>query len=104
MKNYSYYSLKVCSVEEMRKIDEEAVTLVKAVAPAGYPGNKKIASGHPVYIDEARIKELGCEPLYASIEMSVDGKLYTKGSRIIEIVCRGGSYEEVYKKSELAVK
>ncbi|MEM4490159.1 MAG: NAD(P)H-hydrate dehydratase [Desulfurococcaceae archaeon] len=25
MKNYSYYSLKVCSVEEMRKIDEEAV-------------------------------------------------------------------------------
>ncbi len=84
-------------------IDESIVTIVKAIAPAGYPDNRKLASGHPVYIDEARIREIGCETLYASVERRADGKLYTKGSRAIEIVCKGDSYEEVYKKSELAV-
>ncbi|MEM2626857.1 MAG: phosphoribosylamine--glycine ligase [Ignisphaera sp.] len=86
------------------EIDEDSVTIVKAVAPAGYPDNRKLASGHPVYVDEARIRELGCETLYASVDVLPDGYMYTKGSRVVEVACRGSSYEEVYKKSELAVE
>ena len=84
-------------------IDEETVTIVKAVAPAGYPDNKAAASNHPIRVDEAKIKELGCELLYASVELRSDGVLYTKGSRAFEVVCYGKSYEEAYKKSEEAV-
>lgn len=84
------------------EIDEEKVVVVKAVAPAGYPDNKKLASGHPVVVEEDRIRELDCEVMYASVEL-VDGVLYTKGSRVVEIVCYGSSYEEAYIKSEKAV-
>jgi phosphoribosylamine--glycine ligase len=84
-------------------IDENRVTIVKALAPAGYPDDKKLASGHPVCIDEARVRELGCEVLYASVELQGDGFMYSKGSRIFEIVCSGNSYEEAYEKAEKAV-
>jgi len=84
------------------EIDEESVTIVKAIAPAGYPDNKVLASNHPIAIDEQRIRELGCETLYASIEMRNDGFMYTKGSRVFEIVCVGKDYEDTYKRSELA--
>jgi len=84
-------------------IDEDIVTIVKAVAPAGYPDDKKLASGHPITVDENRVKELGCEVLYASVELGADGRLYTKGSRAFEIVCHGNSYKDVYIKVEKAV-
>uniref|UniRef100_A0A7C2ZNJ9 phosphoribosylamine--glycine ligase n=1 Tax=Ignisphaera aggregans TaxID=334771 RepID=A0A7C2ZNJ9_9CREN len=84
-------------------INSDRVVVVKAVAPAGYPDNKKLASGHPITIDDARIRELGCEPLYASIELRADGLMYTMGSRVVEIVCYGNSYEEAYSRSEKAV-
>lgn len=84
-------------------IDEDIVTVVKAVAPAGYPDDKKLASRHPITVDENRVKELGCEVLYASVELGADGRLYTKGSRAFEIVCHGNSYKDVYTKVEKAV-
>ena len=83
------------------EVDEERVVIVKAVAPAGYPDNRKLALGHPVAVEEDKIMELGCETMYASVEL-IDGVLYTKGSRVVEIVCYGSSYEEAYTKSEKA--
>lgn len=85
-------------------IDEEKVVIVKAIAPAGYPESKKLASGHPIAVDDRGIREKGCIPLYASIEMSSNGVFYTKGSRVIEIVCSGNSYEDAYRRSEEAVR
>jgi phosphoribosylamine--glycine ligase len=84
-------------------VREEVVSVVKAVAPAGYPSSKEEASGHPVAVDEARIRELGCELLYASVVVGGDGHLYTKGSRAFEIVCSADSYPEAYRLSELAL-
>jgi phosphoribosylamine--glycine ligase len=85
------------------EIDEDSVTIVKAVVPAGYPDDRVFASNHPIAINELKIKELGCEALYASIEMKSDGVMYTKGSRAFEIVCVGKDYEDTYKRSEQAV-
>jgi phosphoribosylamine--glycine ligase len=84
-------------------IDEERVTVVKAVAPAGYPDDRKLASGHPIHIDEEGVRELGCEALYASVELLGDGVMYSKGSRVFEIVCSGSSYGEAYERAERAV-
>lgn len=84
------------------KIKEGVVSVAKAVAPAGYPDDKEMASGHPVLVDERAISELGCYTLYASVE-EVGGSLYTKGSRVVEIVCSDDSYEKAYRKSEKAV-
>ncbi len=85
-------------------MDEEKAVVVKAVAPAGYPNSKKLASNHPIYVDDRGIREKGCIPLYASIEIGTDGNFYTKGSRVMEIVCSGNSYEDAYRKSEDAVR
>jgi len=84
-------------------VREEVVSVVKAVAPAGYPSSKDEASGHPVAVDEGRIRELGCDLLYASVVVGGDGYLYTKGSRAFEVVCYADSYAEAYKLSELAM-
>ncbi len=84
-------------------VAEDTVSVAKVIAPLGYPVSKSEASGHPVTVDEARIRELGCHILYASIEEGADGRLYTKGSRAFELVCRAESYDEAYRLSELAV-
>jgi len=86
------------------EIAEDLVTIVKAVAPVGYPNDKRLAAGHPIRIDEAAILNEGCIPLYASVELSSDGILYTRGSRAVEIVCSGSDYREAYLKSEKAVE
>lgn len=85
------------------EVSEGTVSVVKAVAPVGYPVSKSEASGHPVAVDEARIGELGCQLLYASVEEGVGGAVYTKGSRAFEVVCAAEDYERAYKLSEAAV-
>jgi len=84
-------------------IREGVVSVVKVVAPAGYPNSKDEASGHPVAVDEGRIRELGCDLLYASVAIGGGGYLYTKGSRAFEVVCYADNYTEAYRLSELAV-
>ncbi len=85
------------------EIRDDVAVVVKAVAPAGYPLNKKVAANHPVSVDEGKIRELGCTLLYASVEELGDGTLRTHGSRAFEIVCYDESHEKASKKAELAI-
>jgi phosphoribosylamine--glycine ligase len=85
------------------EISENMVSIVKAVVPVGYPAFKSEASGHPVAVDEVKIRDLGCQLLYASVEQKADGMVYTKGSRAFEIVCAAEDYEHAYRLSEAAV-
>ncbi|MCS7098978.1 MAG: phosphoribosylamine--glycine ligase [Sulfolobales archaeon] len=84
-------------------VSDEVVSVVKAVAPVGYPVSRDEARGHPVTVDVEKIRGLGCEVLYASVELGSDGRTYTKGSRAFEVVCSASSYEEAHRVSELAV-
>jgi phosphoribosylamine--glycine ligase len=84
-------------------IDEDRVTIVKAIAPAGYPDNRRIAAGHPIHVDEGGVRELGCEVLYASVELLANGVMYTKGSRVFEIVCSSDNYDDAYERIEKAI-
>ncbi len=76
---------------------ENYAVVVKAIAPAGYPLNKKIAQGHVVEIDESKIVEKGCKVYYGSIDER-DGKLITVGSRTVEIAGFGENIPEASRK------
>ena len=85
-------------------IRDNVVVVNKAIAPLGYPTDRRLATGLRVKVDEASIRDTGCTILYGSIEVGSDGYLYTKGSRLAEIVCWGYSYEEAYRKTENAMR
>lgn len=64
---------------------EEKPSIVRAVAPLGYPLDKKMASGHKISLDLPKMRELGCNVYFGSV--ALEGmSLVTKGSRAIEIV------------------
>jgi len=88
--------------ESLHKVDlefEEAATVVKAVAPRGYPDHRDLAKGHPVHVDEDAIKRRGCIVYYGSVDQRDDGTMITAGSRVAEIVAKA---EDIPKAGELA--
>ncbi len=76
---------------------ERYAVVVKAVAPAGYPLNKKIAQGHELEINEEKIVEKGCKVYYGSVN-EIDGKIFTVGSRAVEIAGFGETIHEAASK------
>jgi len=64
----------------------DKATVVKALAPKGYPDFKSIAKGHEVYVDEKLIGKFGCKLYWGSIHLQDDGKMITGGSRMLEIL------------------
>ena len=60
-------------------------SVVRAVAPLGYPLNRTMASNHTISLDLPKIRELGCKVYFGSV--ALEGmQLMTKGSRALEIV------------------
>ncbi len=82
---------------------ENCDTVVKCIAPKGYPEHKEIAKGHVVEVDEKKINELGAKVYYASVDER-QGKLYTLGSRVIEIFAKAESIEEAAEIAEKATR
>ncbi|TRM81386.1 phosphoribosylamine--glycine ligase [Sulfolobus sp. A20-N-F6] len=69
------------------KVKEES-SVVRAVAPLGYPISKQMASNHKIMLDLNKIKEVGCIVFFGSV--ALEGmQLITKGSRALELVCIG---------------
>ena len=63
----------------------ETPSVVRAVAPLGYPLNKKMASGHRIFLDLQKMREIGCKVYFGSV--ALEGlNLITKGSRTLELV------------------
>jgi len=64
----------------------DEATVVKSLAPKGYPDFRSLAKGHPVYVNETLIKEKGCKLYWGSAHLGLDGSITTGGSRLIEIL------------------
>ncbi|BCU71400.1 phosphoribosylamine--glycine ligase [Stygiolobus caldivivus] len=63
----------------------EKPSIVRAVAPLGYPLDKKMASGHKISLDLPKMREIGCKVYFGSV--AIEGmSLVTKGSRALELV------------------
>jgi phosphoribosylamine---glycine ligase len=92
--------------EKLHKIRlefEEKATVVKCVAPKGYPDARNLAKGHPVSVDEEAIKGIGCKVLYGSIDLKPEGVMTTAGSRLCEILAMAKTIPEASRLAEKAV-
>lgn len=92
--------------EKLHKINlqfKNVSTVVKCVAPIGYPTNRKLASNHVAIIDEDTIKKRGCRAFYGSLDLRPDGKMYTAGSRFVEILATGETIPEASEKAESCI-
>jgi phosphoribosylamine--glycine ligase (EC 6.3.4.13) len=64
---------------------EETPSVVRAVAPRGYPLNKEMASNKRIWLDLPKMRELGCKVYFGSVALE-GNSLVTKGSRALELV------------------
>ena len=64
---------------------KETPSVVRAVAPRGYPLDKEMATGKRIELDIQRMREVGCEVFFGSVALE-GGSLVTKGSRALELV------------------
>jgi phosphoribosylamine--glycine ligase len=82
----------------------EKATVVKAIAPKGYPDFRDLARGHPVYVDEHLIEKAGCEIYWGSADLKNNGEIVTGGSRTLEILASAMEISEASEKIEKCLK
>ncbi|MFQ5761870.1 MAG: phosphoribosylamine--glycine ligase [Candidatus Bathyarchaeia archaeon] len=80
----------------------EKASVVKCVAPRGYPEDRTLAAGHPATIDEAQIRKLGGRVYYASTNLS-EGEVLTGGSRLAEVYAEARSIPQASRIAEACV-
>jgi phosphoribosylamine--glycine ligase len=78
----------------------DVATVVKAVAPKGYPDFKDVAKNHPVEVDEALIEKFGCKLYWGSVHLDDSGEILTKGSRAVELLAFGEAPQEASQRIE----
>lgn len=81
---------------------KDKASVVKCIAPEGYPDRREIARGHPVSVDEKAINKAGCKVYYASVDV-VDGNMLTGGARLAEIYSEADEIPDAAEKIEKAV-
>jgi phosphoribosylamine--glycine ligase len=77
---------------------KEVATVCKYIVPKGYVDPSLPKTSEPIRVDEERIRRLGAEIFYASLNL-VDGRLMTTTSRSLAVL---GVAEDIYRAEELA--
>ncbi len=80
----------------------DTATVVKCIAPRGYPDRRDLAKGHPLYVDEAAIEKRGCRVFYGSVGLR-DGEMITGGARAVEILAEAQSIPEASEIAESCI-
>jgi phosphoribosylamine--glycine ligase len=91
--------------EKLHKISlkfKDTATVVKCVAPKGYPDRRDLAKGHPLSVDEATIKKRGAKIFYGSVGLE-NGEMITAGSRAVEIYADADTIPEASEIAESCV-
>ncbi|MBN1785695.1 MAG: phosphoribosylamine--glycine ligase [Candidatus Methanofastidiosa archaeon] len=81
---------------------ERKATVVKVVAPKGYPNERDIGKGHILNMDMDKINKTGSKVYFGSVYED-DGKYYTGGSRALEVYAAADSIVEANEKVEKAI-
>lgn len=71
----------------------------KAVVPLGYPHSRELARGRTITMDMDKIRKLSCEVYFGSV-VEEGGRYKTLGSRAVEVLVVGRTYEEAYERVE----
>lgn len=75
-------------------------TVVKAVAPLGYPLDKRLAAGRVFHVDWDAVRRAGCLVFFGSAEPAEGGGYKTLGSRAVEVLAAGATPGEAYERAE----
>jgi len=100
--------IEICEAiagENLNKIKvefEERATVVKGIAPEGYPERRDLSKGHPVKVDEEGMKRDGVRNYWASVDV-VDGNFITGGSRMVECLAIANRIPEAGEIAERAM-
>ncbi|MCS7112798.1 MAG: phosphoribosylamine--glycine ligase [Nitrososphaerota archaeon] len=100
--------VEICEAIIERKLSKvklefrEKATVVKCIAPLGYPDRRDLARGHPIVVDEEAIARRGGKLFWSSVD-TVDGMLVTGGSRACEIYAEADSIEEASEIAERCI-
>jgi phosphoribosylamine--glycine ligase len=78
----------------------EAATVVKAIAPKGYPDFRDLARDHPVEVNEDLVEKFGCKLYWGSAHLDDSGQISTRGSRAVELLAFGDTPQEASRKIE----
>nr|MDO8079926.1 phosphoribosylamine--glycine ligase [Candidatus Freyarchaeota archaeon] len=81
----------------------DTATVVKCVAPRGYPDRRDLAKGHPLSVDEAGIERRGAKVFYGSVDLQ-NGELVTGGSRAVEILAEADAIPEASEIAESCIE
>ncbi|MGC8696038.1 MAG: phosphoribosylamine--glycine ligase [Conexivisphaera sp.] len=80
------------------KFSEDS-TVVKALAPRGYPDYREAAAGHPISVDWDAIRTAGCGIYWGSVHEQ-GGSVVTRGSRAVEVLARGVDAPSASERAE----
>lgn len=75
-------------------------TVVKAIAPVGYPLDREAARGRRFRVDWDLLRREGCLAFFGSVVSAGGGAFETLGSRALEVLAAGSTPEEAYVKAE----
>lgn len=78
----------------------ERATVVKALAPKGYPDFRELAKGHPIRADEGLVERAGCKLYWGSVHLGEDGTAVTGGSRAVELLAVADTPQEASEMIE----
>ncbi|MHA1260990.1 MAG: phosphoribosylamine--glycine ligase [Candidatus Freyarchaeota archaeon] len=90
---------------KLHKIDlefRETATVVKCIAPKGYPDRRDLAKGHPITVNEEAIRKRGARIFYGSVGLK-NGEMVTGGSRAVEIYAEAASIPEAAEIAESCI-
>jgi phosphoribosylamine--glycine ligase len=90
------------NVSNMKAKCENVCTVVKCVAPKGYPNERNIGRGHPIVVDEKILDKYGARVFFGSA-FEENGKIFTAGSRVCEVFSKGETIEEAGMTVERAM-
>ncbi|MEZ0319420.1 MAG: phosphoribosylamine--glycine ligase [Pyrobaculum sp.] len=99
----AYQLFKAAAEGKLHKAERrfrQEYTVVKAVAPVGYPHKRELAKGRRFWVDWDVAKREGCLIFFGSAVESPGGGYETLGSRAVEVLAAGATLEEAYEKAE----
>lgn len=79
---------------------DESASVVKCVAPQGYPERRDLAKGHPVHVDSEMIRRAGCQVFFGSADKINPETTVSGGSRIAEVLATGENIPQASDRAE----
>ncbi len=90
------------NLENVSAETRDVATVVKCIAPKGYPNQRSLGKNREIFIDEGKIRDIGADVFYGSVHQN--GSMYTGGSRAVEVYAEADSIIKAGRIAEKATE